>query len=209
MVAPSNRPIVKAVVAFIAAVLAVLAFPAFLALRSMGTKVFEPQPMDFALLAVSVFGIALGLQLVPWRTSRYIALLATLGSAALLFGVLAVFSIGLAFLPAGIASLLLLYRALRRMPASSVRSRAALGGAAVGLGVPLLYIALVVPATVECFPNGAGTSSGRWRGGNTISSTGSVSADAHTSTGRSESSDSIVTFRCQDGRLVEFQRTPR
>ncbi|MDQ2951885.1 MAG: hypothetical protein M3R54_06440, partial [Chloroflexota bacterium] len=101
----------KVAVAAIAAVLAVLAFPAFLELRSGGTKMFEPHPMDFALLAVSVFGIALGLQLVPWRTSRYIALLATLASAALLFGVLATFSIGLAFLPAGIMLVLVLYRA--------------------------------------------------------------------------------------------------
>ena len=92
----------------------------------------------------------------------------------------------------------------------ATRVRAALGGAAMGFGVPLLYIAMVIPATVECFPNGAGTSSGRWRGNSQFNtSSGSISGAARTSTGRSESSDSIVTFRCQDGRLVEFQRTPR
>ena len=175
----------KVAVAAIAAVLAVLALPAFLELRSGGTKMFGPQPMDFALLGL-------------------------FSASALLFGDLAIFSIGLAVFPAGIVLLLFLYRALRRTPASWSRSRAALGGAAIGFGAPLLLIAVLVPATVECFPHGTGTSSGRWRGSAQFStSTGSVSADAHTSTGRTESSDSVVTFRCQDGRLVEFQRTPR
>jgi hypothetical protein len=183
-------------IAALAAVVAILAFPAFLALRANGTQIFEPQAMDFALLGVSTFAIALGLQLVPWRTSRRIALLGSLSAAALLLGPLAIFSIGLPLIPAGIVLLLLLYRALQRAPASWSRSRAAIGGAAVGFGAPLLLIAVLVPATVECFPNGAGTSSGRWRGSSQFAtSTGTVSGDPGTSTGRSESADSIVTFR--------------
>ncbi len=204
------RALVSVATAVTAAAVGIVAFPVFLQLRAGGTKVFEPQPMDFALLAASVFVIVLGLQVVPWRASRRITLLGLLSSAALLFAPLAIFSIGLAVLPVGIALLLALYRALQRMPASWSRSRAALGGAAIGFGAPILLIAVLVPATVECFPNGAGTSSGRWRGNSQFNtSSGSVSGTAKTSTGRSESFDSIVTFRCQDGRLVEFQRTPR
>ncbi len=200
----------KVAVATIAAVLAVLAFPAFLELRSGGTKMFEPQPMDFALLGVSAFAMTLGAQLVAWRSLWKIGLLSLLSGAALLFGCLAIFSIGLAVFPVGVVLLVVLYRALRRMPASRRRDRAAIGAAVIGFGCPLLFIALILPATVECFPNGAGTSSGRWRGNSQfVTSTGSVSADSRTSSGRSESADSIVMFRCQDGRLVEFQRTTR
>ena len=85
------RALVSVAIALTAAVVAIVTFPVFLQLRSGGTKVFEPQVMDDALLA-------------------------SLASAALLFGVLAIFSIGLASLPAGIVLLLLLFRALRRRP---------------------------------------------------------------------------------------------
>ncbi|MDQ2767259.1 MAG: hypothetical protein M3Y30_08900, partial [Gemmatimonadota bacterium] len=97
-------------IAAIAGTVAILAFPAFLELRSGGTKAFEPQTMDFALLGASAFAIALGAQVVPWRRMRNIALLGVLSGAALLFGCLAIFSIGLVVLPAGIVVLLYLYR---------------------------------------------------------------------------------------------------
>ncbi len=188
-----------------------LLFPAFLALRSMDTKVFEPQPFDYALLGASMFAISLGAQLVPWVAHRYVAVLAVLAAGFLLFGLLAAFSLGLAFVPSGIVLLLLLYRALRRSQRSRRVTRAALGGAAIGFGLPLLWIALIVPPTVECFANGSGTSSGRWRGASQqISASGYSSGDARAiDTGRMEFSDSVVTFRCEGGRIVEFQRTAR
>jgi hypothetical protein len=198
-------------IASIAAALATALFPAFLALRSMGTKVFEPHPLDFALLFAAAFGIALGLQVVAWRDSRYVVVTATLASGLLLFGFLAAFSIGLVFLPAGVAFLLLLLRGLRRMPATAARARSAFGGAAIGFALPLLYIALVVPATVECMLNGGATSSGRWRGGSQMLNTsGGMGVDPNgVVTGRIEYTDSVVTFRCEGGRVVEFQRAPR
>jgi hypothetical protein len=198
-------------IASIAAALATASFPAFLALRSMGTKIFEPQPFDFALLFAAAFGIVLGLQVVAWRGSRYIVVTATLASGFLLFGFLAAFSIGLAFLPAGVVLLLLLYRGLRRMPPTGARARSALGGAAIGFALPLLYIALIVPATVECMRNGGSTSSGRWRGGSQMFSTsGGMGVDPNgVVTGRIEYTDSVVTFRCEGGRVVEFRRAPR
>ena len=55
---------------------------------------------------------------------------------------------------------------------------AALGGAAVGYGVVLLYVAVIIPPTFECLANGRGSaSSQRWDRGESmsISTTGLVS----------------------------------
>lgn len=197
-------------VATAASVAAVLMFPWLLSLRAAGTKIFEPERFDYALLAGAAFGFAFGAQVVPWRRAPYVAFLAILATGFLLFGVMAIFSIGIAFLPAGIVIMLLLYRALRRRDLASARP-AALGGALIGFAVVLLYLAQAVPATAECFPNGAGSSSGRWRGSGQalVSSGGSIGGKDGVFTGRSEYPDSVVTFRCEGGRLVEFQRVPR
>ena len=206
-----SRAVRVVAIAIATAVVAILAFPAFLALRAAGTAAFEPERFDFVLLGAAALGIAVGVQVVPWRGGRRIALLALFASAALLFGCMAVFSIGLAVLPLGIVLLVVLFRALRRPPAIVTRA-AALGGAAIGYSAVLLYLALIVPATAECFPNGAGTSSGRWRGsGQQQYSGGSsgIGGQPGVFTGHAEYSDSVVTFRCEGGRMVEFQRTPR
>ena len=198
-------------IAVATAVVAILAFPTFLVLRGAGSAVFEPERFDFVLLGAAAFGIAVGAQVVPWRSRRRIALLALFASATLLFAFLAVFSIGLAVLPLGIVLLVVLFRALRRAPAHATRA-AALGGAAVGYSAVLLYLALIVPATAECFPNGAGTSSGRWRGSRQQQFSGGssgVGGQPGVFTGYAEYSDSVVTFRCEGGRMVEFQRTAR
>lgn len=196
----------------VASALAVLLFPAYLSLRAAGTKIFEPERFDYALLAAAILALAVGTQIVPWRRAPYVALLATLASGFLLFGVLAAFSIGIAFLPAGGVLLLLLYRAISRRDPSEARP-AALGGALLGYSAVLLFLAQGVPPTAECFPNGAGTSSRRWPGGaQQMQSGGSIGGGGSESgvfTGRSEFADSIVTFRCEGGRLVEFQRIPR
>lgn len=207
-----TRAIRVAAIAIAIAGLAILAFPAILALRGAGTAVFEPERFDYVLLAAATFAMAVGAQVVPWRRASYVALLATLASGFLLFGVLAAFSIGIAFLPAGIVLMLLLYRAIARGQRSTA-SAAALGGALLGYAAVLLFLAQGVPPTAECFPNGAGTSSRRWPGaaqqmqyGGSIGGGGS---ETGVFTGRSEFADSVVTFRCEDGRMVEFQRTPR
>jgi hypothetical protein len=207
-----SRAVRVVAIAIAAAVVAILAFPAFLALRGAGSAVFEPERFDFVLLAAAAFGIALGVQVVPWRGGRRVAVLAIFSSAALLFGLVAVFSIGLAVLPLGIVLLVVLFRALRRAPAYASRAAAALGGAAIGYSAVLLYVALIVPATAECFPNGAGTSSGRWRGSGQQQYSGGgggISGQPGVITGYAEYSDSVVTFRCEGGRMVEFQRTAR
>jgi hypothetical protein len=206
-----SRAVRIVAIAIVTAVVAILAFPEFLALRAAGTAVFEPERFDFMLLGAAAFGIAIGVQVVPWRSGRRIALLALFASAALLFGFLAVFSIGLAVLPVGIVLLVVLFRALQRAPAYLTRA-AALGGAAIGYSAVLLYLALIVPATAECFPNGGGTSSGRWRGSRQQQFSGGGSGaggQPGVFTGHAEYGDSVVTFRCEGGRMVGFQRTAR
>lgn len=190
-----------------AAAAATLAFPWFIALRAGEDKIIEPETFDVALLAAAVFAIALGAELA-FRAARYPALLGMVGSGSLLLAFLAVFSIGLAFLPVGVVCLALLYRVLRRSGRSGVTTRAALGGASAGFGLPLLFIALMVPPTVECFPNGGGSSAGRWHYPQQISASGSVGPE-HVVTGRLEYRDAVVTYRCEDGRIVEFVRTPK
>jgi hypothetical protein len=188
---------------------AVLLFPAFIALRADANQIIEPQRMDYALLLVAVLLIATGAQLMPWPRARYVAFLAALAGAALLFSILGAFGIGLAVLPVAILALLLLYRALRRGPLAAARP-AAIGGALAGYGAILLYIALIVPATVECRPNGGGTSSGRWGGGGVTFAEGGLQMGADgVMTGTLETPDSVVRFRCEQGRIVEFRREPR
>jgi hypothetical protein len=104
-------------------VVAILVFPGFLALRAAGTAVFEPERFDFVLLGAAPFGIANRVQVVPWHGGRRIALLAILASAALLFGFMAVFSIGLAVLPVGIVLLVVLFRQFGALPLTRLASR--------------------------------------------------------------------------------------
>lgn len=197
-------------IAMVVAAVAALAFPALLAQRSMGAMAFEPEPFDFALMAASMFAIAIGVQIVPFRSRRYITLLAIFASGFVLFGFLAVFSIGLALLPAGIVFLALLYRALRRDRGSRQSTKAALGGAAIGFALPLLFIAVNIPATVACSANGGSTSSRRWNPSSQFVSGGGGSAnEPGVFTGYVQTDDSVATFRCEGGKLVLFERRPR
>ena len=205
----TRRSLRIVLIAALAALGALLLFPVFIALRADGNQIIEPQAMDYALLFVATLLIASGAQLVPWKAAPYVAFLATLGAATLLFGILDAFGIGLAFVPVAIVVFVLLYRALRRTPLSIGRP-AAIGGALAGYGAILLYIALIVPATVECRSNGGGTSSGRWVGTDVQRVTGTVSASPDgVVTGSIESSSSIATYRCEQGRIVEFRRASR
>ncbi len=206
-----NRAARVAAFAAAASALSLLLFPVYLRLRAGDNKVFEPQPYDFFLVAAATFIMAVGSQVVPWRAAPNLAILGLLVGAGLLFGALAIFSIGLLVLPVAVVLLVVLAREIPRRPLGVAR-RAALGGAVMGYGLVLLLIALIIPATVECFANGGGsTSSQRWgqRGGNyTVTSSGTSTVDG-IQTGRIESSDSVATYRCEQGRIVEFHREPR
>jgi hypothetical protein len=203
-----NPALRVAAVAIAAAITALLAFPVYVSLRAGENKIFEPQPFDYVLVGAATFVIAVGVQLVPWRAAPNVGVLGVLAGAGLLLGVLAIFSIGLIVLPVALVVLVLLARALRRGPLA-VAPPAALGGAVTGYGLVLLFIALLIPPTVECSPNGGGsTSSQRWdtsSGGYTVTSSGSSTVDG-VQTGRIESTSSIATYRCEKGKLVEFRR---
>jgi hypothetical protein len=200
-----------AIAAIFAAAFATLLFPLYLSLLAGSSKVFEPQSFDFALVAVAAVAIALGALTVPWRSVTNVAVLGLLAGAGLLFGALAIFSIGLLVLPVAIVLLFVLARAIGRAPLSAARP-AALGGAVMGYGLVLVLIGLLVPPTVECFANGGGsTSSQRWNqsgGGYTVTSSGTSTIDG-VQTGRIESANSIATYRCEQGRIVEFHREAR
>jgi len=108
-----------------------------------------------------------------------------------------------------LARLLVLYRVLRRSRDTSSRP-AAIGGALLGYAAVLLYIGSAVPPIVECFPNGGGTSSGRWVGGREVSIGGGIRMGPDGSmTGTIEAPTWSATFRCEGGRIVQFDRTPR
>jgi hypothetical protein len=206
-----NPALRVAIAAIFAAAFTMLLFPVYLSLRAGGNKVFEPHPFDFALVAISTFAIAVGAQVVPWRAATSVGVLGLLVGAGLLFGALAIFSIGLIVLPVAIVLLVILARAIPQRGLAVARP-AALGGAVIGYGLVLLLIGFLVPATLECFANGGGsTSSSRWErsgGGYTVTSSGTSTVDG-VQTGRIESPSSIATYRCEQGRVVEFHREAR
>jgi hypothetical protein len=206
-----NPAIRVAIAAIVAAASATLLYPIYLSVLAGNNKVFEPHPFDFALVALATFVIAVGAQVVPWRAATSVAVLGTLVGAGLLFGVLAIFSIGLLVLPVTLVLLVVLARAIPKLSLPVARP-AALGGAVVGYGLVLLFIALIIPPTVQCCASGGGsTSSQRWdrSGGSfTTTSSGSSTIDG-VQTGRIESPTSIATYRCEQGRVVEFRRESR
>ena len=199
------------VVALAAAAVAALLFPVYLSVRGGESKVFEPQPFDFVLVSIGTFVIAAGMQIVPWGAATNVAVLGTLVGGGLLFGTFAIFSVGVLVLAVAIVLLVVLARALGRAQLSVARP-AALGGAVTGYGLVLLFIALIIPPTVECFENGGGSiSSQRWSpsgSGYTMTSSSSSTVGG-VQTGRIESSNSIATYRCEQGRIVEFHREAR
>ena len=206
-----SRALRVVLVALAAAGLAALLFPVYLRALAGDNKVFEAQSFDFALVAIGTFVIVVGIQVVPWRAASNVAVLGTLVGGGLLFGALAILSVGVVVLPVAIVLLVVLARAIGRARLSVARP-AALGGAVIGYGLVLLFIALIIPPTVECFANGGGsTSSQRWsQSGSayTVTSSGSSTVDGVQS-GRIESPNSIATYRCEHGRIVEFHREPR
>jgi hypothetical protein len=194
-------------IAITAAVLAVALFPAFLAVRAGDSKIIEAQPFDFVLIALGALCLAVGMQVVPWRSPSPVAI-GVLTGAGLLFGVMPS-SIGLPVLVASIVILLMLYRVLRRSRGRTL-APAAIGGALIGFSLVLLFTAQGVPPVVECFPNGGSSSSGRWFGGSSVSLGGNLRMGADGSmTGTIEAPTWTAAFRCEGGHIVKFDRVDR
>ena len=86
-----NPAIRVAIAAILAAASATILFPIYLSLLAGNSKVFEPHPFDFTLIALATFAIAIGVQVVPWRAATSVAVLGVLVGFGLLFGVFAIF----------------------------------------------------------------------------------------------------------------------
>lgn len=205
-----NPALRVAIAAIIAAASATIVYPIYLSLRADGNKVFEPQPFDFALVAIATFALAVGVQLVPWRAATKVGALGVLVGGGLLFGSLSIFSVGLFIIPVALVLLVVLARMADRAPLP-VAPRAAVGGAVIGYGLVVLFIALIISPTFECTADGRGTfSSQRWeRNEGTVTMSRSGSVESGSSTGTIETSRSIATFRCEQSRVVEFRRVAK
>lgn len=78
------------------------------------------------------------------------------------------------------------------------------GGLLVALGLPVAALVVTDGPLVECRPDGVSTSSSLFRG--TESSTGSgTSTEGGTTKGTITSGDRTYTYRCDGGRLVDFE----
>lgn len=151
--------------------------------------------------AVVIVG-ALGAVLV--RRSD-IALLSALASALFLFGFLAIFSIGILLLGAGLGVLLVL---LRRASSGGRRViLSAVSGLAMAVG---LLVALVISSQgplVKCPPGGGVSSSvGNWWGGGPSRSSGSSSTSPDgLATGTIEVGSARYHYTCRNGALLTFE----
>lgn len=98
----------------------------------------------------------------------------------------------------------------------AMRATPALGFAAVLVGASLtLPLALARP-TVECQPNGVATSLGPWwwrsvDQPSTVAVSGGLSAGdgSRSASGRIDRDDTVITYRCAGGQLVEFRSATR
>jgi hypothetical protein len=121
-----NPAIRVAIAAIVAAAASTILYQIYLSVLAGNSKVFEPHPFDITLVALGTFAMMIGAQVVPWRVATSVAVLGVLIGFGLLFGVFAIFSIGLLVLPVTLVLLAVLARAIRRRPLALARP-AALG----------------------------------------------------------------------------------
>ncbi len=126
-----------------------------------------------------------------------IAALAALTTFAIGFGLIAIFSVGLPILIVGLILLAYLIRRLRGQPAIRPTIQ---GGVAIGLVLWVAAMVALEAPVVRCQAHGAEILSGYGPGGGVV-----VSADGRTATGTIRLESKTVQFRCQDGRLVDYQ----
>ncbi|HSH59122.1 MAG TPA: hypothetical protein VK988_05665 [Acidimicrobiales bacterium] len=152
--------------------------------------------------AVAIVG-ALGAVIV--RRSD-IALLTAVASALFLFGILAIFSIGILLLAAGVGTLVVLFR--RVTPGGRSVVLPAASGIAMAVG---LLVGLVISSQgpiVECLPGGAvGSSVGNWWGGGpSRTSDSSILSPDGVATGTIEVGSARYHYECRNGALVNFEK---
>lgn len=191
--APVGYLLVAVVVGFVAA------WWATLAVRHWGQAVYD---VPLAAVVVALAGGALALTgaggMVAVRRHDA-ALLSGLVALCLVFGTLAIFSVGLLFLLAGAGMTVILARRLRGAGPWAVAS-----GVAMAIGLATTGLVALQPPMVTCLANGTRISSSIWSGG-TGTASGSTRNGPGYSTGTFTQGAKTYSFTCRDGRLVEFR----
>ncbi len=155
-------------------------------------------------IAAGAFCVAVIGLVLSWRSRRVgLAVLTMLAVALGVIGVLAILSIGILLLA---VSLALGAVVATRLAADGSGRAAAAGGVLLGLGAPVLAVIAMSGPLVECELGGARAGQNLFLGFESGSSGGgaAISPDGRTASGRSHGETYDYTYRCQDGKLVDF-----
>lgn len=155
-------------------------------------------------IAAGAFCLALLGLALSWRSRGFgLALVTMLAVALGVIGVLTILSIGVVLLA---ISLALGSVAATRLTVDGSGRAAAAGGALLGLGVPVLAVVAMSGPLVECELGGARVQGNLFLGFESGSGggEGAGSPDGRTSSGSTHGETYEYTYRCQDGKLVDF-----
>ncbi|MGH2378800.1 MAG: hypothetical protein ACRDGT_10025 [Candidatus Limnocylindria bacterium] len=175
--------------------------------RSGESAHIDVTPLTLGFAAAAGVAMAAGTVALRALRSWRVGLLFALAAALLAFSFLAMFSIGLAVLPAGLVVLALAIRRLRReAPTSGWRTAAS--GTVIGIGAIAFLLVANQPAVAECREGGGvASSSGGLFGGMARSSGGYVTA-AGIQLGYIDEAERIAYFTCEGATLTGFRRVP-
>ena len=182
-------------------------FLAFLGMRAGDSAQYDVTPAStgFALFASAV--IASGALVLLRLRQGSIGPLFALATGALVFTVLALFSIGLLVLPVGLLLLVIAVRRLRRR-GTPAAVRAAAAGAAIGIGGIAFLLAMLQLAVAVCRSDGGGATSSGGLFGRVSYSSGGYSTATGESGGYIDEGDRIAYFTCAGGKMTDFHRLP-
>lgn len=155
-------------------------------------------------IAAGAFCVAVIGLVLSWRSRRVgLAVLTMLAVGLGVIGVLAILSIGIVLLA---ISLALGVVVAARLAADRGGTAAAAGGVLLGLAVPVLAVIAMSGPLVECEPGGVRQGENLFLGAESSSGGGgsAMSPDGRTSSGRTQGDTYEYTYRCQDGKLVDF-----
>jgi hypothetical protein len=176
----------------------------FIALRAGDSMHFDVTPLSTAFAFMAGLAIAAGVVGLLRLGEVSLGARFTVAIGLLVFGGLAIFSIGLVIIP--FALLLLGFAARQLLRRRSGRAvRAAVAGAFSGVGLVAYLLVLNQPAVAACGTNGGSTSSGGLFG-STSRSSGGYSTVTGESGGFIDEGDRIAYFSCRNGKLVDFHR---
>lgn len=179
---------------------------ALVALRAGDSAHFDVTPLSIGFALAAGLAVASGAVALLRLRQGSVGPRFALAVGALVFALLALFSIGVLILPIALLLLAFAVRDLRRRR-SSPAARAAAAGAAIGVGAIAYLLVLLQPAVAECRPNGGSATSSGGLFGTISSSSGSYSTPSGESGGYIDEGDRITSFSCRDGRMTDFHRT--